>query len=276
MEPTVGPQTAGDLARRAIDDGADLILAAGGDGTINEVANGMVHTHVPLGIIPGGTANVLATELGIRPHADRAVRMLTQSLPERVAVGRLKNAMGERYFLLMAGVGLDAHIVYHMDTRLKDALGKISYWAGALSHLKQRVAEFTTTINGEPRRCGFALASRVKNYGGDLEIATGASLLGDDFEAVLFKGRNPWRYLLYFFGVVTRTLPQFKGISLTRTRKLEFSSPADHRIYVQVDGEYAGQLPATVEIVEDALTLLLPADFRERLTVRVTEALLPA
>lgn len=202
--------------------------------------------------------------------------MLTQSLPERISVGLLKNDQGERHFLLMAGVGLDAQIVYKINARLKDLLGKGSYWIAGFSHLVQPIAQFTTTIDGEGSRCGFALASRVKNYGGDLEIASGASILHDDFDVVLFEGQNPLKYMLYLMGVVVGLLPRFRGVTLARTRKVHFSCPEDRRIYIQVDGEYAGHLPATVEIVEDALTLLVPADFRERLTASVTEALLPA
>ena len=131
-------------------------------------------------------------------------------------------------------------------------------------------------MNGRMHRCGFALASRVKNYGGDLTIAANASLLEHDFEVVLFEGRSPFRYLFYFLGVLLRLLPRLRGIAIERATALELRAPTDSRIYVQVDGEYAGHLPAQIEIVEGALTLLLPADARQRLGIKVTEALMPA
>ncbi len=263
--PTTGPGTAGEMARRAILDGADLILAAGGDGTINEVANGMIHSEVPLGILPGGTANVLAMELGVGGNIERAASRIQDCIPERIAMGLLRTPAGEpRHFLMMAGVGLDAHIVYHLNLRVKAALGKVAYWIGGFSQLTRNLEEFDVRINGATIRCSFALVSRVRNYGGDLEIARGACLLDDQFEAVLFSGESPIRYLIYMLGVVTGRLQSMKGVSVQRTTNIEFSRAADNRVYVQIDGEYAGGLPAGLEIVPRALTLLVPQKFRER------------
>ncbi len=273
---TEGPGSATELARKAIAQGADLILAAGGDGTINETANGVVGTHVPLGILPGGTANVLAVELGLGKKIDRAARRISQCVPERIAVGLLKNHLGERHFLLMAGAGLDAKIVYEVSARLKAAVGKLAYWLAGFGGMTRRLEQFEATVSGRTLRCGFVLASRVKNYGGDLSITVKASLLEDDFEVLVFAGRNPMRYMLYFLGVLVGAHYRFRGITAERARRFELSAPTDPRIHIQVDGEYAGKLPARVEIVPDALSLLVPGDFRERLGLKVTEALLPA
>jgi YegS/Rv2252/BmrU family lipid kinase len=271
--PTTGPRMAEALARRAVDENVDLILVAGGDGTINEVINGVAPSRIPVGIVPAGTANVLACELGMNTHYKTAARLISQCVPERVALGRLRNAEGEqRYFLLMAGIGLDAEIVYNLSAPLKAWLGKAAYWIGGLSHLLRPISQFDTTVAGRTLHCGFALASRVRNYGGDLEIARGANLLEDDFEIVLFQGRNPVRYMIYFMGVVGRFLPGLRGIELERATKVEFTAPEDSRIYVQVDGEFAGHLPASIEIVPDALSLLVPADFRARTPARVLVA----
>jgi diacylglycerol kinase (ATP) len=84
MLPTTGPNTAGDIARKAIHEGTDLILAAGGDGTLNEVIEGMVNTPGPLGILPAGTANVLATEIGLERDLERAARPMAS--PQAVPV----------------------------------------------------------------------------------------------------------------------------------------------------------------------------------------------
>src|SRR5690349_18299685 len=89
LVPTTGPRTAGELARRSIAEGAGMIIAAGGDGTINEVAEGMVHTQVPLGILPAGTANVLAVETGMSTDLEKAARDLAGFRPERISIGRL-------------------------------------------------------------------------------------------------------------------------------------------------------------------------------------------
>ena len=104
----------------------------------------------------------------------------------------------------------------------------------------------------------------MRNYGGDLEIARDTSLFDDQFEVVLFQGQNSLRYLKYFVGVVMNRLQGMEGVRILRARKLDVSPVRDTRIYMQVDGEYAGHLPGSVEIVRDAITLLLPALYKRR------------
>jgi diacylglycerol kinase (ATP) len=264
--PTTGPGTAAAIARECIQSGADLILAAGGDGTINEVVNGMVYSDVPLGILPAGTANVLAMELGIGTRMSKVAAGIAGYAAERVALGRLQSAANPegRYFLLMAGVGLDAHIVYNINASLKAALGKVAYWVGGFSRLGERLPEFTADVDGTSYRCSFALVTRVRNYGGDLEIAPTASLLDPAFEVVLFSGDKAFAYLKYMLGIVARRLEGMRGVTILRARNVRCEAPSDGRIYVQVDGEFAGRLPASLEIVPDAVTLLVPRDFRTR------------
>lgn len=274
--PTRGPGNAAEIAREAAREDADLILVAGGDGTINEAINGMAGSRIPLGILPAGTANVLAVELGIGTRIEPAARRIARCVPERISIGRVETDAGARYFALMAGIGLDAQIVYEVNARLKAALGKAAYWVAGFSHMTRRLPEFEVVLGGERVRCGFALASRVRNYGGDLTIAANASLLEHDFEVVLFQGSNPLRYTAYLLGALTRTLTNFRGVTIERARTLEIPAAPDRRIYVQVDGEFAGHLPARIEIVEDSITLLMPADARTRLGSRVMGALVPA
>jgi YegS/Rv2252/BmrU family lipid kinase len=263
---TTGPHSATELARTAVERGADLILAAGGDGTINEVLNGVVHTTVPLGVLPAGTANVLGVELNVEGGAVGAARDIDRYVPRRIAVGRLRNAANPqgRYFALMLGAGLDAHIVYEIKAEAKARFGKAAYWLAGFGQLGRRFPEFAVEMDGRRVQCSFALASRVRNYGGDITIARGASLLEDSFEAVLFQGAQSWLYLRYFMGVLTGRLDRMKGVTLARVSELELECASDPRIYVQVDGEFAGHLPARVEIVPDALTLLMPPGFAHR------------
>jgi diacylglycerol kinase (ATP) len=273
VEPiqTHGPGTAGGIARNAIENGADLILVAGGDGTINEVANGMVRSEVPLGVLPAGTANVLANELKLGKTMERAAESLAHSTKERVALGLLTNG-GSRHFLLMTGVGLDAEIVYSLHLPMKEALGKVAYWIGGFSKLGRRFPEFSVLANGREFRASFALASRVRNYGGDLEIAPSISLLDDEFELVLFEGESSFRYLKYMLGVMAHRLRDLPGVTILRARQVTFSANPEARIHLQVDGEYTGVAPAGVEIVPNALTLLVPPDFRARRPATVEDA----
>lgn len=214
--------------------------------------------------MPAGTANVLAVELDVGTRILHAAERLGEYVPERIALGLIENEHEQRYFILMAGVGLDATIVYHIDAKLKAALGKVAYWLGGFSHFGKPLPEFDVRTNGRTTRCSFALASRVRNYGGDLWIARNASLFSDNFELVLFEGANSLPYVKYLIGVVTNRLAQMNGVSVLRTRSVDLDGASSPGVYVQIDGEYAGRLPAKLSIVPRSLTLLVPPAFRDK------------
>lgn len=264
VAPTTGPRTAGDIARDHISRGADLILAAGGDGTVNEVADGMVGSQVPLAVLPAGTANVLATEMKLGGKLLPVAARLAECRPHRISVGRLTCDGGRvaRHFLLMAGAGLDAEIVYHVSAGLKSRMGKAAYWIAGWSLLGRRLPELVLNADGKEYRCSFALLSKVRNYGGDFEIAREVNLFEDQFEMVLFEGRNSARYVKYFAGLALNRLHHLSGVIDCRARHVTMTGPPDGHVYIQIDGELAGRLPAEVRIVPDALTLLVPPEYR--------------
>ncbi len=268
---TTAPGTATGQARSLIEAGCDLIIAAGGDGTINEVANGMLHSGVPLAILPGGTANVLARELRLPMSMERVAALMHEFRPCRIAVGVLQIAAQRRMFLCMTGAGLDAEIVNRLNLNLKRTMGKFAYYVCSFSQVFRAFAEFEVDVDGRRHEAGFALISRVRNYGGDLEIARGASLLRDEFEVVLFRGTIGARYLPYLLGVALGRAHQMKGCVIVRGRTVTCTQPARRDVYVQIDGELAGKLPVTAEIMPEALTLLLPPEYlvRERAFVAV-------
>jgi diacylglycerol kinase (ATP) len=243
-----------------------MVIAAGGDGTINEVVEGMVHSTVPLGILPAGTANVLANETSMSANLEKAARDLAGYRAERIAVGKLhaSGMAAPRHFLLMAGVGLDAQIVYNVSASLKRSVGKLAYWVSAMGVVGHALEEFDVKIDDVVRKCSFALITRVRNYGGDFEIAQKTGLLDDTFEVVLFAGRSSVRYLKYFTAVALKRLEGVEGVTVLRAHKVCIAASADPRVHVQVDGEYAGRLPASIEIVPDALTLMVPPKYCDR------------
>jgi diacylglycerol kinase (ATP) len=264
LVPTIGPQTASLLARRYVEEGADLIVAAGGDGTINEIINGIVHSQVPLAILPGGTANVLAHELKMRGGFEMAAANLSQLSPVRVSVGLMRGEGYERHFLMMAGVGLDAQIVYDLNLDLKAVAGKLAYYAGGFRQVFRPLPQFDAHVLSERRRVGFALVSRVRNYGGDLEIARGASLLRPDFEVVLFEGEYSPGYLRYMAGVVLGYAERLQGCIVAHTNSIACDAPSNGGVRTQVDGELGCKLPVTIEIVPQAVTLLVPPAYLSR------------
>jgi YegS/Rv2252/BmrU family lipid kinase len=261
LRPTSGPGQAANLAREAIAAGADAIFVLGGDGTINETAQGMVHSGVPMGILPGGTANCLAMELGLGSRIERAAEKLATSEPVSIALGRIASvssapvaAEQSRYFLLMCGAGLDAAIVDEVSAPLKASTGKFAYWVAGLSQFRRYVKNLTIRVNGQEHDCGFVLVSRIRNYGGDMEIASGASLRRNDFEVVFFQGKHPMRYGAYMLGVAARVAKKLPGVHSSYATSVEIVSGAPS----QIDGEFYGWQTVKIDTVPNALTLLLP------------------
>lgn len=260
--PTTGPRTAGEIARKQIARGADLIVVAGGDGTVNEAAEGMVGSEVPLAVLPAGTANVLATEMKLGRDPVQAARRLHEWQARGVAAGRLTFGDGQtRHFLLMAGIGLDAHIVGKVNPGLKARTGKFAYWVAGWSLVGRRLAQFEVEIEGVKRTCGFALFARVRNYGGDFEIARQVTLLEDSFEVVLFEGRSALRFVPYFAGMVMGRLEGRRGVTVLRAREAAVRSVGEESALVQIDGELGGRVPAEVRIVPGAVRLLMPDSY---------------
>jgi len=221
-------------------------------------------------MLPAGTANVLAMEMKLGGDFLGAARRLGECRPQRISIGQISSEAGAttRHFLLMAGIGLDAQIVYQVSAPLKARIGKLAYWIAGWSMLGRRLPEFSIEADGVTHRCSFALISKVRNYGGDFEIARDVSLFDDHFELVLFQGRSTLRYVRYFAGLVAKRIEGIPGIIVLRARRVSAPKPLDERVCLQIDGEFAGHLPAEVRIVPDALTLLVPPEYRPELQQR--------
>lgn len=262
--PTQRPNHAGELAGEAISAGCDLVLAAGGDGTINEAVNGLVGSRVLFGVLPSGTANVLANEVGFAGRPDHAAIQLLDAVPARISLGRVDREGSHRHFLLLAGIGLDARIVKELDLNLKRKIGKLAYWHGGLSQFGRAMPKFRIRVDGIEYKAGFALVTRVRNYGGDFEIARRVRLTDDDFEIIIMQ-RSEWSHFLKFvLHVATNQLHRMDSVITTRAQRVELSAPDDDQVYIQADGEPLWTVPATITTVPDALTLLLPKKYLAR------------
>jgi len=264
LYPTEAANQAGALAQEAVAAGCDLLLAAGGDGTINEAVNGLAGTRTVFGALPAGTANVLANEVGLPNRPDHAAKYLLDAVPTRISLGALDvPGKPRRYFVLMAGVGLDARIVNELDLTLKKKVGKLAYWHGGMRQLGRSVERFLVRIDGREMDASFVLATRVRNYGGDFEIARNIRITDPDFEIVVFQ-RHEWHDYLRFLGaVVANRLSRTDGVMVCRATKAEFMALPEQPVHIQTDGEALGLIPATITAVPDALTLLLPKRYAE-------------
>jgi diacylglycerol kinase (ATP) len=259
--PTEGPQTAGRIASQCVAQGAGLIVVAGGDGTINEAVAGVAGTEVPFGFLPFGTANVLSNELRMGNNPVRAAELLEHCTPVPVSAGRMIAESGSRLFLCMAGAGLDARIVRLVDPKVKSVLGKYAYWVYGFKQVGQRLPEFRVRVNGREYTTSFALISRVRNYGGDIEIARRANLLEDHFE-----GRSSSRYLKYFAGVLFNAMDRMSGVHVLEATSVEVEPIEGCPLDLQLDGEHVGGGAARFEIVEGSVRLLIPEPYLSVMT----------
>ncbi len=265
LYPTQAAGQAGDLTRQAIQDGCNLVLAAGGDGTLNEAINGIAGTDAVFGALPAGTANVLANEVGLPNRPDHAAKFLLDAVPTRIALGALDvPGLARRHFALMAGIGLDARIVRELDLKMKAKVGKLAYWHAGLCQMGRSLERFHAEVDGKLFEASFVLVTRVRNYGGDLEIAKQIRITDDDFEVVIFERHAWYDYLRAIGAVLTNSLYNTKGVTVCRARTIRLLPVPNQPVFMQADGEELGPIPATISVVPDSLTLLLPKRYAGR------------
>ncbi len=271
-EPTLAPGSAGEQAREACAAGYDTVVACGGDGTVHETLQGMVGGSAALGVIPLGTANSLAADLGLADDAAAAARQLLGAEPVRIAVGSIDywqrtGGWASRYFTVAAGIGPDALLFYRLNRSLKHRWGYSVYVAQALrtwafGSYPLFEAEFFTS--GSEMLCraqvSQVLAVRIRNFGGVLRcLAPGATLRRSSLRLVLFKTRSRACYLRYMISVLLGRIPRVRDVELLDATSVVCrplaSAPV---IYAEADGESLGRIPAAISIVPDAVSLLVP------------------
>jgi len=273
--PTRSPIHAGEEAHRAIAGGCDTIFACGGDGTIHNIVQVLAKTQTALAILPMGTANALAHDLGLPMSVPSAAKAVVGGKLRRVALGRisyvdLNGRSAARYFVIAAGMGVDAHLFYQLRSEMKQRMGMGAYYAKAwhlwFSYSMPRfVAEFVTSGAGSPQTMSLTelLSVRIANFGGVLrELAPGASLQRDDMRLILCRTASRAAYLAYVTRGLLGSRWSIPGIDVVSSPRVtcRYEDPAPQgRIYVEADGELLGTLPAELTIVPDALTLLGPS-----------------
>jgi len=272
---TLSAADAGQQARDAVAQGCDTIFACGGDGTIQDLAQGLIGTGAALAVIPLGTANVLAHDLGIPSGVVAAARAALRAVPLRVSVGRADCQSGEgtlvtRYFLSVAGAGQDGYLFHRVAPSEKRTFGIAVYYGKALwvwltHRMEWFSADVSTTDAKERAPVTQVLAVRLHDFGNLLrDLAPGASLLRENLRAVVFKTSSRWSYLLYVVRGIFGAKWQVPGIELCDASRIRLTPTGVSPVYLEADGELLGQLPAEITVVPSALTLLVPKDFVSR------------
>jgi len=258
LKLTTGPGDATGFAARAANNGSTDVIVAGGDGTINEAIQGMVGTNARLGILPRGTANVLARELGLPMDVDEALKIAAQGHSRSIHFGVAINETtgARRHFVLMAGIGLDASVVRRVHPGLKKRFGRGAFWLSGLSHLATwHPQKFTLEIDGSNYSATFAAIGKATRYGGDLMVTPRARLEEPEFEVCIIETFSRVRYLQFLSYAMRSGMPNDrKGVRFLKTSRVRALGEAP----VQVDGELVGQLPMTFEIVPQSLEVIVP------------------
>ena len=264
LRNTTGAGEATIMARRAVDESRQLVIVCGGDGTVNEVVNGLACTQVPLAVLPAGTANVLAKELALPWNLPRAAERIVGAKYHRIALGLAipEKSSGEpRYFLSVAGAGADGALISAVRPEIKRRAGILAYWQEGLRQLTHYdFPMFHTTMAGNAIEidASLVIVGRTKHYGGPFKITTEASLLQPEFELAFVTTRSAWRYVAYLPLIWAGKLRGARYVRFFKTSSLQCASNSESQVQIQVDGEPAGRLPVEFRIVPDALTLAIP------------------
>ncbi len=261
LESTTAAGHATELARAAAQRGIDAVVACGGDGTMNEVANGLAGSDTAMATVRGGTANVWAKEIGAPKEVDEAVRVLVDGEPRSMDLG----LAGERHFLLMAGIGFDASIVRRVSSRLKRWSGALAYAVpSVLRAFGHRSTSADLVVDDEALSTPlyWLLLGNTRNYGGVLNLTHLARADDGLLDILLLQhGGLPRLAWLALWALLRRHQNRAEVVYRTAS-SIDVRTPG---LPVQLDGDYFGETPMTFSVAPGALKVMLSRDFESPL-----------
>lgn len=253
VRPTTGPADATRIAREGVVEGFDVVAAAGGDGTINEVANALSPGGPPLGVIPLGTANILAWEIGLGRRIERVARTIAEGISRPIVVGRI----GERKFLLMVGIGFDGAVVAGLSPTLKRWLGKGAYILSGLIQMERYSwPTLAVRVDGVAHSCAMVIVAKAHYYAGKFVLAVDAGPEEPLFRVCLFRGSGVWNLLRYGVAMLLGRLACLPDVTIIPAREVLVDKLPT--VPVQTDGESLGETPARIVIADEQLAVLWP------------------
>lgn len=246
------PDHATELATAA---GDQLVIAAGGDGTINEVVNGL-HKEATLGILPLGTANVLARELGLPLKPEKACHRILEGNHSRIDLGVATNRQGEeRRFTFVAGIGFDANVIYTVTPRLKRYLKALAFILTAFRVYVDEEFPAIHVHHGDTIYVTqFVILANGRRYGGDFQVSSEGSLTSGELEAILVE-RISALIRPDILGRILARQPLNSSMRSIGAQELKARSPGTE-VPVQIDGELWGRLPMSFRIEPEVLKVV--------------------
>ena len=254
--PTRGPNHAGILARELLAHPPDLLAVCGGDGTMNEIATAVPEPPFPIALLPAGTANVLARELGLPLNPVRALKIALKGNARKIDLGLLGPGLRRR-FLFVAGIGFDAYVVSQVRPALKSKLGIVAYAVAILECLqKYHFPEFQVAAAGRTFTATSCLVCNSKRYGGGLLFCPAADMHDGFLDILILDGRS--RLALVGFLLLAWLQQPMKGGWIHRLRSNSIRIEGAEGVSVQVDGELAGGLPLDIGLTPSVFPLIIP------------------
>lgn len=251
---TSAPGEARMMADRAARQGHEIIVAAGGDGTINEVVNGIAGHDVTLGVLPVGTMNVFAAELGM-PGANQLAKCWSVIEAGRTRLIDLPRA-NDQYFVQLGGIGLDAQVVKETSLEFKKNFGPLSYVISATQIASRPPPKLQVQAEGRTREGSFVLIGNGRYYGGPFVIFQSARLDDGLLDVLIFKNLGYLDIIRYLHGIIFQTHTSLPDVEYFQAAEVTVSSPSD--VLIEVDGELIGSLPVTFRISEKKLRVIVP------------------
>jgi len=232
----------------------DAIIAAGGDGTVNEVINGLENYETKIGIIPLGSENVMAKELKIPLKVKRACEIIIKGKTKDVDVG-LAN---KKKFLFVSGIGFDANAITNVQPKIKQILGKHSYAVAALKTLfEHNPEELIITINKKEVVKGyFVIISNTKRYGGKLMLTPDAELDDGFLDLCVFKNKDIWSMIKYLLSARAGQIKKIKDIEHYKIKTAHIKSKK--KVLFHTDAEIGGTTPVNIKVLPRQIKLIVP------------------
>ena len=255
ITPTGGPKEATRLAREAVTRGDAAVFAWGGDGTVREVVEGILGSPIVLGVLPGGTFNVVALAVGLPRDPVAAAAALVRGRASRRDVGLI----GSTPFLMQATGGLDGYIVHHVRPEMKARFGMAGPVMDALrAFAKYRFKPFQVDLDGTVLSVTGAAYVNMAQYGGRYEFVPGARWDDEVGHALLYTGTTRLKALRVVAGIVRGRHHHLPEVVIRRADSLTFlNGPSP--VHLQVDGDaWKGDLPATCRLARERIHVLFP------------------
>ena len=232
--------------------GPDVLIVSGGDGTVNEAVTGLVRSErldIPVGLVPSGTVNLLARELGFSNAAKPIVDAMTKGTRRSLYLGQITSEAEDRLFLVTAGVGFDAHAVSRVSKNLKSLHGKTAYVvAGLFEYVLGSFPSYSATIDGQQYTVGSILVANGKYFAGRAVWAPNADAGKSCFEIGLFTNVNRRSLPIYVLAMASGFLPKLKGFNLVNSKEIILEGPVGRP--VQADGDIVAKLPVRISIAK--------------------------